>query len=124
MRLDEAGLTCLSSHLQLKAGALALEDRELAVLFDEAHALGAHYVVSSGIFAPGSAGVPTLEDYRVMADRVNALARSAKQAGAAVRVSQPQTSSSGSWRAAGRGMTCCWSGRTRPWWILRWTVAG
>jgi sugar phosphate isomerase/epimerase len=72
-QLDAAGLICKSTHLQ------ALADRELNVLFDDAHALGAGFVVSSAIFAPGSAAAPDAEDYRVMAGHINDLASKAKR---------------------------------------------
>ena len=72
-QLDIAGLVCPSSHLQING-------KEMGPLFDDAHALGAKYVVSSALLPPKT-GNPTLEDYRAMADKLNDLGRQASQAG-------------------------------------------
>ena len=74
-QLKAAGLTCHSAHLQFGPG-------DPSPLFAEAHALGAHYVVSSGQFPnKASQADPTLDDYAAMADRLNQLGKLAKQAG-------------------------------------------
>lgn len=73
MQLDAAGLTCPSTHLQLGTG-------ELPALFEDAHAVGARYVVTSGGFPPGRNG-QTLDEYRALAAHLNDLGRKAKDAG-------------------------------------------
>lgn len=81
-QLDRAGLVCHSAHMQLKSSKSELSESEVGPLFDEAHAIGAHYVVCSGIFAANAvSGAETLDDFKVLADRVNALALKAKKAG-------------------------------------------
>jgi len=72
-QLDEIGLVCLSMHLPVGS-------QELDALFDDAHTVGARYVVSSALFPPKS-GSQTLDDYRAMADRLNELGRRSRQAG-------------------------------------------
>ena len=72
-QLDAAGLVCPSSHLQM-------DGKEMGPLFDDAHVLGAKFVVSSALFPPKT-GNPTLDDYRAMADKLNDLGRQARQAG-------------------------------------------
>jgi len=72
-QLDETGLVCLSTHLPVG-------NQDLNSLFDDAHTVGARYVVSSGTFSSTS-GSQTLDDYRAMADRLNELGRRARQAG-------------------------------------------
>ena len=72
-QLNRAQLVCPSTHLQMGKRALEL-------LFQDAHAVGAHYVVSSGIFSSKNRE-QTLEDYRVMADQLNEMGRKAKDAG-------------------------------------------
>lgn len=72
-QLDSADLTCPSTHLQFG-------NAELPALFADAHTVGAHHVVSSGIFSSGHNG-QTIDDYRAMADHLNDLGRKAKDAG-------------------------------------------
>jgi sugar phosphate isomerase/epimerase len=72
-QLDRAQLVCPSTHLQMGTRALEL-------LFDDAHTVGAHYVVSSGMFSSKS-GEQTLDDYLAMADKLNEMGRKAKAAG-------------------------------------------
>ena len=75
VRLDEAGLVCPSAHMPLGDG-------ELGKLFDDAHAVGAHYVVSSALLPKKPEGQEaTVEDYAMMADRLNEIGRQAKRAG-------------------------------------------
>jgi sugar phosphate isomerase/epimerase len=52
---------------------------ELGPLFEDAHTVGARYVVSSALFS--KSGDQTFDDYRTMADRLNDLGRKAKAAG-------------------------------------------
>ena len=74
-QLKAAGLSCHSAHLQFGVA-------DPGPLFEQAHALGAHYVVSSAQFANKTAEAdPKLEDYAAMADHLNMLGRQAKQAG-------------------------------------------
>ena len=72
-QLDRTQLVCPSTHLQMGKRALEL-------LFEDAHMVGAHYVVSSGMFSSKS-GEQTVDDYRVMADGLNEMGRKAKDAG-------------------------------------------
>jgi len=75
VRLDEAELTCPSAHMPLGDG-------ELGKLFDDAHAVGAHYVVCSALLPKMPEGQDsTIADYAMMADRLNAIGRQAKRAG-------------------------------------------
>lgn len=81
--LDAAGLRCPSSHLHFTAG-------DPAPLFEDAHAVGAHYAVSSMLIAPPAGasanghGIPlnslTLDDYKRTADLANQIGAKAKQA--------------------------------------------
>ena len=74
-QLKAAGVACHSAHLQFGAA-------DPAPLFEQAHVLGAHYVVSSGQFPNKAAQAdPTLEDYAAMAEHLNALGKQAKDAG-------------------------------------------
>ncbi len=68
-QLDAADLMCHSVHLTASEG-------DMNPLFEDAHTVGAHYVVTSGL-----GKTATLDDYKVMADRINDLAGKAKQAG-------------------------------------------
>jgi sugar phosphate isomerase/epimerase len=72
-QLDQARLVCPSTHLQMGSN-------DLGQLFEDAHTIGAHYVVSSGLFS-SKGGSQTLDDYLGMADRLNDLGRKAKDAG-------------------------------------------
>ena len=75
VRLDQAGLTCPSAHMPLGDG-------ELGHLFDDAHTVGAHYVVSSAQLPKRPEGQEaTVEDYAMMAERLNEIGRQAKKAG-------------------------------------------
>lgn len=70
-QLDQARLVCPSTHLPVG-------NHELEPLFEDAHTVGAEYVVSSALFSSKS---QTLDDYLGMADRLNDLGRKAKDAG-------------------------------------------
>jgi sugar phosphate isomerase/epimerase len=70
-QLDQARLVCPSTHLPVG-------NDELEPLFEDAHTVGAEYVVSSALFSSKS---QTLDDYLGMADRLNDLGRKAKDAG-------------------------------------------
>lgn len=72
-QLDRAQLVCPSTHLQMGK-------RGLELLFEDAHTVGAQYVVSSAQFSSKS-GSQTLDDYLGLADRLNDLGRKAKHAG-------------------------------------------
>jgi sugar phosphate isomerase/epimerase len=89
--LEDAGLHCPSAHLRFS------ED-DPAPLFEDAHAVGAHYAVSSVLIAkpPTPAGTPpkadgqamiqalanlTLEDFKRTADLANRIGAKAKEAG-------------------------------------------
>ncbi len=72
-QLDQARLVCPSTHLPVGS-------HELGSLFEDAHTVGARYVVSSALFSSKS-GSQTLDDYLGMADRLNDLGRKAKDAG-------------------------------------------
>lgn len=92
--LDDSGLKCPSCHLQLTEG-------DLSAQFDEAHALGAQYAVSSVLrsFSPefmkaaraamqsgGTVPMPkvapmTAEDFKRTAARMNEVGKQAKAAG-------------------------------------------
>ncbi|WP_158820678.1 sugar phosphate isomerase/epimerase [Granulicella sp. S156] len=71
-QLDQARLVCPSTHLPVG-------NHELGPLFEDAHVVGARYVVSSALFS--KSGDQTLDDYRTMADRLNDLGRKAKAVG-------------------------------------------
>lgn len=72
-QLDQARLVCPSTHLPVG-------NHELEPLFEDAHTVGAKYVVSSALLSSKS-GSQTLDDYLGMADRLNDLGRKAKDAG-------------------------------------------
>jgi len=75
VRLDEAGLACPSAHMPLGDG-------ELGPLFDDAHTVGAHYVVCSALLPTRPQGQEwTVADYAMMADRLNEIGRQAKKTG-------------------------------------------
>jgi sugar phosphate isomerase/epimerase len=71
--LDGVGLGCHSAHLQMNTA-------DLSNVFDDAHALGAHFVVSSALFPPGRGAQPVVDDYKKMAAHLNEIAGQAKQA--------------------------------------------
>jgi sugar phosphate isomerase/epimerase len=74
--IDAAGPQCHSAHL-------VFNKNDPDPIFEDAHALGAHYVVSSAMLpqrAPSASGATT-EDYKQMAERLNNLGKKAKQAG-------------------------------------------
>jgi sugar phosphate isomerase/epimerase len=71
--LNKAGLNCHSAHLQWSSP-------DLSPVFDDAHALGAHFVVSSGLFPPGAGAQPTVDTYKKMAAHINDIAQRAQQA--------------------------------------------
>jgi len=87
--LDDAGLHCPSAHLSFSAA-------DPGPLFEDAHALGAHYAVSSVLIAmpPTPDGGPakredfakalanlTLDDFKRTADLANSIGAKAKAAG-------------------------------------------
>ncbi len=89
--LDDAGLHCPSAHVRFGTD-------DPSPLFEDAHALGAHYAVSSLLIAPaetaaGGSAKPatrdfgqmlaalTLDDFKRTADLANSIGAKAKQAG-------------------------------------------
>ncbi|MBV9551067.1 MAG: sugar phosphate isomerase/epimerase [Alphaproteobacteria bacterium] len=69
------GLACVSCHLDFKDG-------DNGALFDIAHALGAHYVVSAGLFGavranPASANAAAFHAMAALAGRIGAAAKKA-----------------------------------------------
>jgi sugar phosphate isomerase/epimerase len=73
--LDAEGLECHSMHLPVG-------DHEVEPLFQDAHALGAKFVVTSALFAQKSSDErTTADDYKAMADRLNRLGYKAQLAG-------------------------------------------
>jgi len=88
-RIDDAGLLCPSAHLDFRSA-------DVEAIFGDAHALGAHYAVSS-ILRPGTGAVPavspalqpvanalramTLDDARETAELANRIGEQAKRAG-------------------------------------------
>jgi sugar phosphate isomerase/epimerase len=82
--LEAAGLRCASAHLHFTAD-------DPGPLFEDAHAVGAHYAVSSMMIAPPagvSASGPgkalsdlTLDDFKRTAELANRIGAKAKQAG-------------------------------------------
>lgn len=76
--LRNAGLSCSSSHF------FNFGSDDPSSIFEDAHDLGVHYVVSSGISrftdkGPGRAMMA--DDFKAMADYFNGIGRRAKQAG-------------------------------------------
>jgi sugar phosphate isomerase/epimerase len=82
--LDDAGLKCPSTHLQIGGDT---PDDKLSEQLDEANLLGAHYVVCSFLPAPRLPDQPSkygnigLEGYKAMATRINGIGKKAKAAG-------------------------------------------
>jgi sugar phosphate isomerase/epimerase len=72
--LDEAGLSCHSSHLQMNAV-------DLSPVFDDATTVGAHYAVCSAMLPASASSQPTVDDYKQMAARLNEIGRMAKTSG-------------------------------------------
>jgi sugar phosphate isomerase/epimerase len=72
--LDNAGLGCHSAHMQMNSP-------DLGPVFDDAHALGVHFVVSSALFSSGEGAQPTVDVYKKMAAHINDIAQKAQQAG-------------------------------------------
>lgn len=74
--LQAVGLKCPSAHLPL-------DGKDLGPIFDEAHVLGSHYVVSSFLDIgkdPWKQQL-TLDDYKALAARMNEIGKQAKSAG-------------------------------------------
>ena len=75
--LDTAGLRCHSCHLEMNTP-------NLAAIFDDAHAIGAHYAVSAVLLPQGSHTdffKLNLDDYKRIAANANRIAKLAKQSG-------------------------------------------
>jgi sugar phosphate isomerase/epimerase len=71
--IDDAGLACHSAHLQMNAP-------DLGPVFEDAQALGAHYVVCSAMLATSPGSAPTADDYKTLAARLNDIGKQAQQA--------------------------------------------
>jgi sugar phosphate isomerase/epimerase len=71
--LDAAGLVCHSAHLQMNTP-------NLAPVFEDAHAVGAHFAVCSGMFPSTAGSPPTLDDYKRLAALLNDIGERAQQA--------------------------------------------
>jgi len=65
--LARAGLHCHSAHMQWNT-------QDLGPLFDDAHALGVDFVVSSALFSLGAGG-PSVDDYKKLAVKLNSIAQ-------------------------------------------------
>jgi sugar phosphate isomerase/epimerase len=82
--IDDAGLKCPSTHLQIGGDSPA---EKLSEQLDEAHTLGAHYVVCSFLASSPSPGQPPkygnigLDGYKKLAARINGIGKKAKSAG-------------------------------------------
>jgi len=72
--VTRAGLHCHSAHMQWNA-------QDLGPLFDDAHALGVDFVVSSALFPPGAGGAPAVDDYKKLAAKLNDIAQKTHNAG-------------------------------------------
>ena len=77
--LDDAGLVCPSGHLPF-------DTDNLGATFDDAHALGAHYVASGSLRSslrppPGPTPAMTLDEAKQTAELANRIGEKAKQAG-------------------------------------------
>jgi sugar phosphate isomerase/epimerase len=72
--VTRAGLRCHSAHMQWNVP-------DLAPIFDDAHALGVNFVVSSALFPPGAGGAPTVDDYKKLAAKLNDIALKTRNAG-------------------------------------------
>ncbi len=72
--LDAAGLICYSAHLQMNTP-------DLGPVFDDAHAVGAHFAVCSAIFPSTASSPPSLDDFKKLAALLNDIGQRAKQAG-------------------------------------------
>ncbi len=72
--LARAGLHCHSAHMQWNV-------QDLGPLFDDAHALGVNFVVSSALFSLGAGGGPSVDDYKKLAVRLNSIAQETHDAG-------------------------------------------
>jgi sugar phosphate isomerase/epimerase len=72
--LTRAGLHCHSAHMQWNL-------QELGPIFDEAHALGVTFVVSSALFPPGTSDGSTVDGYKKLAEKLNGIAQKAQNAG-------------------------------------------
>jgi sugar phosphate isomerase/epimerase len=82
--LDDAGLKCPSTHLQI--GGESPEEK-LGEQLDEAHVLGAHYVVCSMLWPPRLPDQPPrmgplgLDGFKTLAARINEIGKKAHAAG-------------------------------------------
>ncbi len=72
--LTRAGLHCHSAHMQWNI-------QDLGPLFDDAHALGVNFVVSSALFSLGAGGGPAVDDYKKLAAKLNSIAQKTHDAG-------------------------------------------
>jgi sugar phosphate isomerase/epimerase len=66
--LTRAGLHCHSAHMQWNV-------QDLGPIFDDAHALGVNFVVSSALLSPGTGEGPSVDDYKKLAAKLNGIAQ-------------------------------------------------
>ncbi len=72
--LTRARLHCHSAHMQWNVP-------DLDPIFDDAHALGVNFVVSSALFSPRTGDVPSVEAYKKLAAKLNGIAQKTHDAG-------------------------------------------
>lgn len=72
--LTRAGLHCHSAHMQWNI-------QDLGPLFDDAHALGVNFVVSSALFSSGTVDGLSVDDYKKLAAKLNGIAQKTHDAG-------------------------------------------
>jgi sugar phosphate isomerase/epimerase len=72
--LRRAGIHCHSAHMQWNV-------QDLGALFDDAHALGVNFVVSSALFSSGSGDGSTVDGYKKLAAKLNGIAQKTHDAG-------------------------------------------
>lgn len=72
--ITRAGLHCRSAHMQWNL-------QDLGPMFDDAHALGVDFVVSSALFPPGTSDGSTVDGYKKLAVKLNGIAQKTRDAG-------------------------------------------
>ena len=72
--ITRAGLHCHSAHMQWNL-------QDLGLIFDDAHALGVDFVVSSALFPPGTSDGSTVDGYKKLAVKLNGIAQKTRDAG-------------------------------------------
>jgi sugar phosphate isomerase/epimerase len=72
--ITRARLHCHSAHMQWNL-------QDLGPIFDDAHALGVDFVVSSALFPPGTSDGSTVDGYKKLAAKLNGIAQKTRDAG-------------------------------------------